>query len=328
MNKKCLGCGEVLQTKNPNKKGYVKEEKMLYCERCFRLKNYKEMRMDSLSISNDELLKEAIKFSYPIYYFVDLINLSEEAMSYYHKIPNPKILVLTKVDMIPYSISLDRLINRIKKIYNILEDIYCMSVKKEQYIGALQHRIENEPLKKVVFLGVTNAGKSSCLNALSLKMGGNNYPALISEMPNTTLSFIEWIIKDITIIDAPGFNNQKTDSEILLKSVPKKHIKPITIQTKKETIISIENKITISQDLEKNSITFYGSNILKIEKKYKDIESPKKEITLSVPERTDLVIPGIGFFGIRHACNIKLKNLISFTYETRPSLFGGSDDIN
>ena len=45
MNKKCIGCGITLQTKNKNKLGFISEAKYQegnYCERCFKVINYNE----------------------------------------------------------------------------------------------------------------------------------------------------------------------------------------------------------------------------------------------------------------------------------------------
>lgn len=330
MSRQCVGCGEKLQSTNEEQKGYVKDlknEDVIYCERCYRLKHYKEMRMDELNLSNEELLCSAEKMHLPIYYFVDLLNLSEESLSFFRKIKGEKTLVLTKIDLIPYSISIDRLRKRIQKVYQIEEEIYALSRKKEATIGQLFHKIEKE--KKVLLLGMTNVGKSTFLKELYQKVTKEKSPILISEMPNTTLAFLEWKIGPITIIDAPGFNYQKKLSpDFALKCVPKKYLKPITIQMKKETRINIDNQISISQDLEKNSITFYGSSELSYQKKYKDLESPCYQYQITVPERTDLVLPAIGIFSIRDACTLKLESTMDLSYETRPSLFGGSHDYN
>lgn len=175
---------------------------------------------------------------------------------------------------------------------------------------------------------MTNVGKSSFLNELSIHLEEHTNPVIISDMPNTTLSFINWKIKDWTIIDAPGFNYQESlTKELSFKAISKKYVKPRTIQTKEETRIWLENIFSISSDLEKNSITFYGNNELQLEKKYKDMPNSKK-IKIKIPQKTDLVLPGIGFFYIRHTCTILLEMKSNITYEVRPSLFGGCNDIN
>ena len=40
MNKKCLGCGAILQTDSIDKEGYTKNIDNDLCERCFRINHY------------------------------------------------------------------------------------------------------------------------------------------------------------------------------------------------------------------------------------------------------------------------------------------------
>ena len=42
MNKKCLGCGSILQDNNPMLIGYTDNLTNTYCKRCFRMRNYGE----------------------------------------------------------------------------------------------------------------------------------------------------------------------------------------------------------------------------------------------------------------------------------------------
>jgi len=330
MSKKCLGCGSDLQISDAKKLGYILEEKYstaLYCERCFRLKHYHEMRLDTLSYSNDDLLNRANRFQTPIYYFVDIINLNETSMKFYHQLNKPKTLVLTKIDLIPRTISLLHLIKRIKKIYNIEEDILTLSSKSDKLIRTLYHHLQNQKKKEILFLGMTNVGKSSFLNELYELIHGEKCPVLISEMPNTTLDFMKWEFKEFTLIDAPGFYYETSkDSAQMIKSVAKKFFKPITIQMKKETMLFFENTITITQSLECNSITFYGNNEFSLEKKYRFNSKPPFVYELNVSERSDFVLKGVGFFSIRHACTLRIYSKDELELEIRPSLFGGNYD--
>lgn len=331
MTKVCLGCGSVLQTDNPKKQGYVevlKEDGFLYCKRCFRLKHYHEMNMDVLSFSNEDLLKQANEYSCSKYYFVDFINLSAEAISWFQKLQGEKTLVLTKVDLIPFSISFEKLIQRIKDVYHISEKILVLSIKREKLLATLIHHMEKTRKTKFLFLGMTNVGKSSFLNALSMALSEEGVPSLISEMPNTTLSFLEWNMGAFSVIDAPGFNFLDANSQLLLKSVPKKYFKPITMQLKKETNLVFEDFLWLSQDLEKNSITFYGSNDLKLEKTYHKSLGDMCSCSISIDDETDLVLPGIGFFYVKKRCVLTLMASRIPRYELRSSMFGGHYDCN
>ena len=52
MIKKCNGCGINLQSTNKDKEGYVDDLNKNICERCFKLKNYGEYKITSLT-NND-----------------------------------------------------------------------------------------------------------------------------------------------------------------------------------------------------------------------------------------------------------------------------------
>ena len=331
MSKICLGCGSVLQISNRDLPGFILEEKYndgIYCERCFRLKHYHEMRMDTLSISNEEIIEKAKNFHCPIYYFVDLMNLSFEALSWFQKLKGKKVLVLTKVDFIPFTISIERIINQIRKIYAIQEEILFLSVKNRKMIQTFLNHMEKHGLSEFLFLGMTNVGKSSLLGVISRICNDTESPVLISEMPNTTLAFSKWDMGHFSIIDAPGFNFQKPfSSEMLLKGVPKKYLKPITMQMKENTILFLEHDFALKQNLEKNSITFFGSSAFSFEKKY-TIPVDMKRFEMEVIDKTDLVLPGVGFFYIRRACKVSFFAKEDIKVETRPSLFGGSYDNN
>lgn len=332
MNRSCQGCGSVFQSNDPLQYGYVKEdvlERALYCERCFRLKYHHEMRMDSLSISNESILKQANDYRIPTYYFVDLINLCEESISLFHKIQGEKYLVLTKMDLLPKTISVSMLIERIREVYHIFEEVLVISVKVEKQVRTFLNFIMSHGQQKVLFLGMTNVGKSSLLNELSKIVWDVDSPTLISEMPNTTLNFMEWDMGKFMVVDAPGFCYQKPfESKYLIKGITKKYFKPITMQMKQETFLSFEDLFLLQQDLKANSITFYGSNAFHIQKRYQLDSIFSYERTQNVSERVDLVFPGLGFFAVRHASTISIFSKNELFLETRPSLFGGHHDNN
>ena len=47
MNKKCIGCGTLLQDENKEKEGYVDNLEKDLCQRCFKLKHYGEYKIVS-----------------------------------------------------------------------------------------------------------------------------------------------------------------------------------------------------------------------------------------------------------------------------------------
>ena len=54
MIKKCMGCGVIMQDQDKEGLGYTPNLKNEYCMRCFRLKNYGEIKL------NEEVIESKI----------------------------------------------------------------------------------------------------------------------------------------------------------------------------------------------------------------------------------------------------------------------------
>ena len=116
MNKTCIGCGALLQDKDPNQVGYVSDLEKELCERCFKIRHYNHYQtveknnQDYLSI-----LENTITTNDLILFVDHLWNMSpmiEEIMTYFKK--NPVLLVMTKRDILPKSIYEERLLDYMK----------------------------------------------------------------------------------------------------------------------------------------------------------------------------------------------------------------------
>ena len=330
MSRVCLGCGIPLQSINTQEKGYVLSSKLgdaIYCQRCYRLKHYHEKTFDALSFSNEKILEQAKKYQAPVYYFVDLLHLSDYAMQYFKQISTYKVLVLTKVDLLSFSVSLERLQKRIQELYGIQEEIICLSNKRPKMISTLWNHMCKQPSKKAVFLGMTNVGKSSFLNELFKLVFLRDAEVLVSEMPNTTQNFLTWDLKDFQVIDAPGFaypkNNMFIDSVM-----PKKFFHPVTLPMKPETFLLLEDFLAFQQDLEQNSITFYGSELLSLKRVYRCPYENCQTTNVTIPAFSDFVILGVGFFYFKKKTELTILSREEVDFEIRPSLFGGHYDSN
>ena len=55
MNKKCIGCGILLQDTDKLMDGYVSNNDHRLCERCFKIKNYGQNKI--IETGNDDYLK-------------------------------------------------------------------------------------------------------------------------------------------------------------------------------------------------------------------------------------------------------------------------------
>ena len=77
----CQGCGAVLQTTNPNEKGYVPKidetKEHVYCKRCFRLNNYNEMpKILATNVEYEMVLDDLLKKNGLIVLIVDLFDFT------------------------------------------------------------------------------------------------------------------------------------------------------------------------------------------------------------------------------------------------------------
>ena len=101
--KKCLGCGVVLQSENILQEGYTTNLENDICQRCFRLKNYGEYQI--VTKSNEEyldILKGVGETKDLVLYIVDLLNIDKDIKFIREYIHNKMILVLNKRDVLPW----------------------------------------------------------------------------------------------------------------------------------------------------------------------------------------------------------------------------------
>ena len=307
----CPGCGSLIQYKDPEKIGYSPKKDAKLCERCFKLKNYNKREIIKLKYSNDDIIQLINSHEGSVFFITDFLNVSNHVINMFKKINHHnKFLVINKIDYIPNSISKEKYIEYIKNTYNIKNDIILVSALRSINIGSLLNKIKE--YKNSYICGFTNSGKSAVINEIC-KILGKKSNILSSLMPNTTLDFIKIRLDEGSYIyDTPGFIcNYEFNEEFF----PKKFIKPITIQSKKDDVINLGNEIFIKCDNE-NSFTFYVSNQLPVKKIYKIDCSISQEVVID--DNSDLIIYGYGFVNIKKKSKILINTK---DYEIRKSMF-------
>ncbi len=308
--KRCGGCGVVLQDENVLQEGYTTSLENDICQRCFRMKNYGEYQV--VAKSNEEyleILKGVGSTKDLVLYVTDLLNLEEDILKIREYINNKMILVLNKKDILPKSVKEEKLIKYFEENNVYFEEIIVVSVEKNINIDYLLKRIKYfQTTKNVYVVGHTNAGKSTLINKLIKNYSENNLQELtMSPLPSTTLNTVKIEINDyLTLIDTPGLVDMGSlinfvDKDMLKKINPKKEIKPRTYQLRKNQSLVIEDIIRIDYvEGEKNSFTLFVSNDLKVKRinyKRDDLKNLNKT-TYDVKYDTDLVITGLGFIKI------------------------------
>lgn len=329
MTKKCIGCGKVLQNKDPNIAGYIPQNKLKdcsLCARCFKINHYNQIDLLSVPLNNFQILKSLDKSNAIAFFMIDFLNINSETIATYHKINIPKLLVISKSDIIPKSIKRQKILEWLKEIYRIKEDIVFLSTNKNSNINFIDEYLES--YSKIYLLGYTNAGKSTYINNIINRKIGQAFTITTSMIPNTTLDFININLSpNNDLIDSPGFTYQNniylpTEIELIKKINPKKFISPITYQLKELTSINIEDKIIISQTKSSNSFTFYMSNSLNINKIYNTIKFNNfSQKEYQIANNSDLVIKGVGFINIKKATTLIIYSDYQDLIEIRPSLF-------
>jgi hypothetical protein len=299
---KCNGCGIILQDKNENKEGYTPKLESMFCERCFRIRNYNEYT--SISKTSEDftnILNKIEKSNDLVLLLVDILNLD---LAFNLKLKNNVILVITKRDIMPMKIKDSKFLN-LNPNLNVVDKL-IISSNKNYNLDLLLSKIKKHQKSKNVFVvGFTNAGKSTLINKMIKNYGKNNYNLTVSSLPSTTLDLLEIEINDkLTIIDTPGLIEEGSAVNILKPEkmkmiIPVNEIKPRIFQVKVPQSIIVDEIFRI--DTKDNNLTFYVSNKLNIERKYKDTDILKKitKKTLFVNENEDIVIRGIGFIKAR-----------------------------
>ena len=325
MNKKCSGCGVKLQTERKDLIGYTTSEDKSYCMRCFRLIHYRDYQNAYVNVSGQDIIDKLATKKGIVFFFVDFLNLHQETFKYYHQIKNPKILIISKLDIIPESIYLKRIMVWLKNYYHVEEPILFVSKHSNNSYKKIMKYIESASEESIYFVGMTNAGKSTFIESILTKENLPSY-VTVSMMPNTTLDFIKIPIRDKALFDTPGlpYDYFKVESKDLKKTNVEEEIKPKTYLLKTNASLIIEDYFRVSSDIE-NSFTFYGSNKLNIEKYYEKNQKllEKEKLEIKVPEETNLYIKGIGFFYIKESSTITLHGLKKDNISVVPSFLGG-----
>lgn len=318
MSKTCIGCGITLQCEDSFEDGYVNPtvfDEVLLCRRCFRLKNYGEYRVANKSVVYyQRIIRDILKTNDLVIHLVDLFNMDN--LEYiYSKIFSPAILVISKMDIYPKSVSEDKIINYFKERYPKYVDVVCISADKDYNMDLLldkimKHKIDND----VYVLGNTNAGKSSFINKMIKNYTDKNNYLVTSYMPSTTLNVISIRINDdITLLDTPGL---VSDGDIftklgedVIKSIAIKHeINPRIYQFEGKNSIILKNigRIDILSD---TNISIYISNNVDIDKvnfntndKYRDLESTR----FKANSKEELVIEGLCFIKSSNRASIEV----------------------
>ena len=315
MNKKCYGCGALLQNTNPTLEGYTVNIDNDVCERCFRIKNNE----DFISILNKINKTDSL-----VLLVVDILTISNKIKEITKYLNNDILLVLTKRDVLPLSLKDEKLMSYKDKINLNVKDTIIVSSNKNYNMDLLIEKIEQYKKNKDVYVvGYTNAGKSTLINKLIYDYSDVTTDITTSILPSTTLDMINIKLNEsLTLIDTPGILDKGNifnylDSKTLKKILPNKEIKPITYQIKGKQFIHIDDIVKI--EASNVNMTLFFSNRLKIDRFYKNKPTSLEKHTIKVKENEEVVVSGLGFIKLE-PCTLDIYTLTNVDVYTRKSL--------
>ena len=324
MNKKCIGCGSILQSKDINKEGYIKDTDNNLCERCFRIRNYNDYK--TIVKSNEEFFSilDNIKLKDDLVLLVvDLFNIPKKLSMLLEHLNNNIILILTKRDVLPKSVKDEKLLDYFNK-YNFIDKLVISSNKNYNFDELMSKINLYKKSKNVYVVGYTNAGKSTMLNKIIYNYTDLNMSLTTSILPSTTLNSIEVKINDnLTLIDTPGIISNGSmydylEPKVIKSVIPSKEIRPITYQIKSNQYIRINDFVIIESD--NNNITLFVSNKLNVIRLYKKPITNLNYRVINVKSGEDIVINGLGFIKVKKDGVFKVYIYENIEVFTRKSL--------
>ncbi len=316
MSRICYGCGAKLQCVDRDKIGYIPEDKMdnsSYCMRCYKLSHYGVEINDKEPKKISEILYLVNSDDKHTIFMCDVLNLSDRVIDIFNKIKGKKLLLISKVDVLPRDVKIDKLKKYISIKYGI-DNVKFISSNNNYGVISLIKYLDYNNIKDTYILGLSNSGKSTLINKIIDVCECRINKTTISNKRNTTLDFIRLNINNMfTLIDSPGFIIDTYSSD--LKMV--KEIKPIVYQIKEGDVLRVDKFYMKFSN--KTSIVIYSYYDLDCKKYYKDdIEFDSK---ISLDSNSDIVVQGLGFINVKSGTDVEVYNIDKDIIEIRESIF-------
>ncbi|TLG74281.1 ribosome biogenesis GTPase YqeH [Culicoidibacter larvae] len=280
----CHGCGVLLQSTDPESRGYIPEMKdtgkPLYCKRCFSIRHYN--KLTKVDIDDNDFRKMLHTIGETDNLVVTLVDALDFNGTWVNGLEryvngNPIHVLVNKVDLLPQSlkpVKIEHWIRRRLKAIGIkVAGVQLISAEKKHGIDEAVNEINRlRKGRNVYIVGTTNVGKSTFINALLQSYGEQIAdPITTSYFPGTTLDFIEIALDDNTsLFDTPGIIQpgqlthylEYTDFKYI---IPKKELKAVGFQLKSNQSLYVGSCAQFDIFTEEPiSVTTFYNNTIKI----------------------------------------------------------------
>ncbi len=352
----CLGCGGQLQNHDPQQPYYTPKAitETTICQRCYRLKHYHEAYQNILSPeAYNALISEIAALNILVVMVVDIFDLEGSSLAQIHKLTghNDVLVLVNKRDLLPKSVSDQKLRHRIKKRLSDIGiktiDVLLVSALKKQNIDEALALIDLHSRRRDIYVvGATNVGKSTLINAFIQAVNAELKNLItVSNYRGTTQAFIPIAFENQVLYDTPGLYNKNHISEWLNEDeyqslVPKKEIKPIVFQIHEDQALFVSGLSRFEiKPKARITVTLYAApttphhrrkltdaalfhekhlgGLLKPPSTPKPIEFSKRTFKIN-DTKTDIVIPGLAILTFKGACDVTVylpKTLIAYERE-------------
>lgn len=331
----CKGCGVELQSNHSDQLGYRLRDDQEYCQRCFRIKHYGDFhQFDQNTLNNQYLLESITSHDALFCWVVDLFNLENSYIKGLSKALKDKdvILCLTKRELLPKNLNQQKIARTINHLLDRLHiELKGWVILSHHSTRGLDDLVDLvlkfKKKREVVFIGTSNAGKSTLINQLS------NSAITVSALAKTTRDFIKIETERLgTIYDSAGFVVEDSildhlSTEQKLSLLPQKSITPRVYQIYEPQTLFFEGLGWIKVEVQSlSTITGYFSESFKIHRtavdntssQWKRLQSEAISIsnhdihtqhfTVTIP--TDFVIKEIGWFTLKGNFTLVETNFI------------------